>query len=530
MTAPGGEQAGRVRFANPVLPGDFSDPDVLRDGDDYWMISSTFEYSPGMVVLHSRDLVTWSFAGHCVEDLTELGPAYASDLMQRDGRGIFAGSLRKHDGIFYVYFTTLDEGMFVTTADHPTGPWSPPHRVWDERFWDDPCPLWDEDGAAWIVASRPGEPVDDGWMTYILPMSADGMSVDPAGIRILDPTWSSEGNKIYRIDGQYIVLHNESRSAGNRVAVVMRAASLDGPWEKRDLILGGGADRDREPCQGALVDTVDGRWFFVTHHGRLGYADGRPVSVVPVQWIDGWPIAGEPGSRSLGDMVWEAALPLPDAERGELSLSDDFTGERLGLQWEWRYQPAPGSWQLDPAGGLRLRADPLLREGDPRSSRCTLTQRQIGVRGVITAEFDVSGLTDGARLGLGHLGGQFSAIQIAQDDGERVLRIVVGEGDGRARVEHSLSIGFTPRVVLQTAIDDLGYASFQFALDERRFEPFGDVYRPSYRDYRGNRLAIQFYNERERTGTAVVRRFDYDREPRGDASTQTSGSDREPRA
>ena len=146
-------QLGDGTYANPVLAGDYSDPDVIRVGEDYWMITSTFQYSPGMAVLHSRDLISWRHVGACVPDVTALGPAYRWDRMERYNIGIYAGSLRHHDGRYWVHFTTLDEGIFVTTADHPTGPWSPLHRLTDQTGWDDPCPLWDEDGRAWLVAS-----------------------------------------------------------------------------------------------------------------------------------------------------------------------------------------------------------------------------------------------------------------------------------------------------------------------------------------------------------------------------------------
>ncbi|TCM50470.1 glycosyl hydrolase family 43 [Kribbella sp. VKM Ac-2568] len=120
------------------------------------MITSTFQYSPGMAILHSRDLVSWRHVGAAVPDIGVLGPEYRSDRMERYNVGIYAGSLRHHRGRYWLHFTTLDEGIFVTTAEHPAGPWSHLHRLSDETGWEDPCPLWDEDGRAWLVASSPG--------------------------------------------------------------------------------------------------------------------------------------------------------------------------------------------------------------------------------------------------------------------------------------------------------------------------------------------------------------------------------------
>jgi beta-xylosidase len=517
------------RFTNPVLPGDFSDPDVIRSGADYWMITSTFEYSPGMAVLHSRDLVTWRYAGHCVKDLTALGPDYSADRMGRDGRGIFAGAIREHEGRFLVYFTTLDEGMFMTRAPRPDGPWEPPLRIWDALYWDDPCPFWDDDGRAWMLASRPGEPVDAGWMTYLMPMSWDGRTVDDTAIEILDPTWSSEGNKLYKVDGTYYVLHNESQSHGNRLAVIMRSTSLSGPWEKRTLVRGVGTDRDREPNQGALVQTPVGDWWFITHHGRMGYREGRPVSVLPVRWEHGWPVAGTPteDGTSGGVMAWEASRPLPEADQVEMTLSDDFTSCALGAQWEWRYQPPPGSWSMD-AAGLRLEAVAPLREGDPCTARAALTQRMVGRAAQLTVRVDVTGSTVGTQFTFGHLGGHVSAIQVAYEPTGRCVQVIAGHAGEPIGVECSEPLDADVTLVeLRSEIDDDGYAAYAFrpvsAINAEsppaEFRPLGESYPLSMSRYRGNRVLLQCTaaasHGADPVGFVRISDFRYDRRPPG---------------
>jgi beta-xylosidase len=132
---------GDGTYANPVLPGDFSDLDAIRVGRDYYAISSTFQYSPGVVVLHSKDLVNWRIAGHVVDDLTRISPELNWDKMNRNGRGIWAGSIRYHAARFWVYFGTPDEGFFMSTAAHPAGPWTPMKALGPSAGWDDPCPF-----------------------------------------------------------------------------------------------------------------------------------------------------------------------------------------------------------------------------------------------------------------------------------------------------------------------------------------------------------------------------------------------------
>jgi beta-xylosidase len=152
-----GTQTARQQstYTNPVLPGDFSDLDAIRVGDDFYAISSTFQYSPGMVVLHSRDLVHWSYWGHVVKDLTALDPELNWDRMGRAGRGIWAGSIREHAGRFFVYFGTPDQGIFMASAANPAGPWTAPKLILAAAGWDDPCPFWDEDGKAYLVGPNP---------------------------------------------------------------------------------------------------------------------------------------------------------------------------------------------------------------------------------------------------------------------------------------------------------------------------------------------------------------------------------------
>jgi beta-xylosidase len=144
---------GNGTFRNPVLPADYSDIDAIRVGSDYYAISSTFQFSPGMVVLHSRDLVNWRILSHAVADLTQIGPEMNWDRMDRYGRGIWAGAIRQHAGKFWIYFGTPDEGYFVTTATNAAGPWEPLTCVMRAPGWDDCCPFWDDDGQGYLVGT-----------------------------------------------------------------------------------------------------------------------------------------------------------------------------------------------------------------------------------------------------------------------------------------------------------------------------------------------------------------------------------------
>lgn len=186
-------------FLNPVLPGDFSDLDAIRVGDDFYAISSTMQYSPGMVVLHSRNLIDWQIVGHVVSDLTALDPELGWDRMNRDGRGIWAGSIRYHAGRFWVYFGTPDGGIYMTSASRPEGSWSPVKRVIAAAGWDDPCPFWDDDGKGYLVATRFSADEDgQKYRIHLFSMTAGNDGVAEDSDRILHQSRGSEANKLYK--------------------------------------------------------------------------------------------------------------------------------------------------------------------------------------------------------------------------------------------------------------------------------------------------------------------------------------------
>jgi len=192
-------------YRNPVLPGDYSDIDCIRVGSDYYAISSTFQYSPGMVILRSKDLVNWSIVGHAVDDVSQIGPNLNWDRMNRYGRGIWAGAIRYRAGKFWIYFGTPEEGYFMTTAKDPAGPWEPLHQMTKEGGWDDCCPFWDDDGQGYFVATH----FKDGYKTWLYKLTADGRDLVPEPRVLINEGAGREANKLYKINGTYYHLYSE---------------------------------------------------------------------------------------------------------------------------------------------------------------------------------------------------------------------------------------------------------------------------------------------------------------------------------
>lgn len=190
---------GDGTYCNPVLPSDYSDIDCIRVGDDYYAISSTFQYSPGMVIIHSKDLVNWTIKGHVVSNLRQISEEMNWTRMNRYGRGIWAGAIRYYQGKFYVYFGTPDEGYFMSTATDPAGPWEPLHCVKAEKGWDDCCPFFDDDGQLYFVGTH----FADKYKTYLYRMTSDGKTLIEDSKILINEGYGREASKLYKINGTY---------------------------------------------------------------------------------------------------------------------------------------------------------------------------------------------------------------------------------------------------------------------------------------------------------------------------------------
>jgi len=485
-------------YRNPVLPSDYSDLDCIRVGADYYAISSTFQFSPGVVILHSRDLVNWTIAGHAVADLTQIGPELNWDRMNRYGKGVWAGAIRFHDGKFWIYFGTPDEGYFMTTARAIAGPWAPLHAVLREAGWDDCCPFWDDDGQGYFVGSN----FRDGYKIHLWKLTPDGRDLVQESDHVIHQSRGSEANKLYKFNGIYYHLFSENDKEG-RVVMMERATNILGPYDQEKQL--NHADRQaKEPNQGGLVQSENGNWYWFTHHGS-GDWSGRNASLLPVTWLDGWPIIGQVGADGIGSMVWAGKKPVAGTAVVTPPASDEFDETVLPPQWEWNYQPQADKWSLtERPGWLRLHAfrplepDNLLKAGN------TLTQRSFRtLTNEVVVKLDLAGLTDGQQAGLCHFAKSHSAVGVQQDGTTRTL---VNLNNGRA----------TPGPVITG--NDLwlksvwgldGLSRYSYSLDGRTFTGFGSPYQLSWGSYRGDRIGLYNFNAKAGAGWVDVDYFHY---------------------
>jgi beta-xylosidase len=523
---------GNGTYANPILPGDFSDLDAIRVGNDYYAISSTLQYSPGMAVLHSKDLVNWRMAGHVVPDLRQISPELNWDRMNRPGRGVWAGSIRFHKGRYWVYFATPDEGLFMSTAETPAGPWEPLKAAWRVNGWDDPCPFWDDDGQAYLVITNFAQ----GYKIHLFKMDASGQRLLPESDRIIHQSKGSEANKLYKINGLYYHYFSEVRPEG-RVAMMERAHSLAGPWESRQIIHVNPAV-DKEPNQGGLIQIPSGKWYFLTHQGT-GDWEGRAAVLLPVTWIDGWPIPGRVGKDGIGNMLWRAGKPLTGFPEWSPWASDDFSRTTLRPEWEWNYQPRAGAWSLtERPGYLRLHAFPPLRNGQflrtrARRPRCqaprrkgegvpfvsggaqprplrfpaagnVLSQRAARTaRNQVTVVFDGQGMADDEEAGLAHYAKTYCTLGVRLKNG---VRSIVLNRDGQTLQGPEIH---QPGLWLRSTWGFDGLSQFSYSFDGHQFHDFGPPYQLTWGAYRGDRVGLFTLNDSSASGYVDIGRFTY---------------------
>jgi beta-xylosidase len=489
---------GDGTYRNPVLPTDYSDIDCIRVGPDYYAISSTFQFSPGLVILHSRDLVNWEIAGHAVADLTQISPELNWDRMNRYSKGIWAGSIRYHDGKFWIYFGTPDEGYFMTTAKDIAGPWAPLHQLLNGPGWDDCCPFWDDDGQGYFIGSS----FHDGYKIHLWKLSPDGRDLVAGSDRVIHQSKGSEANKLYKINGLYYHLFSEVKSEG-RVVMMERSKNIFGPYEPARPL--NHADKAfKEPNQGGLVQTEQGDWYWFTHHGTGDWA-GRMDSLLPVTWTDGWPILGAVGADGVGRFVWSGKMPVAGTPVLTPQTSDEFNEASLPPQWEWNYQPRPGQWSLSESpGSLRLHAFPplqpdnLLKAGDTLTQRCFATADN-----VVVTKLDLRGLADGQVAGLCHFSKSYSFLGVARHGGQCALEFNV---NGKITAGPAVN----EKVIWLKSTWGLdGLSQYSYSVDGQSYTPFGKPYPLAWGYYRGDRIGLFTYNNKGDAGYVDFDFFHY---------------------
>ncbi|WP_110588570.1 glycoside hydrolase 43 family protein [Microbacterium suaedae] len=418
------------RYRNPIIDADLPDPDVIRVGDRYVMTASSFNRAPGLPVYVSDDLVNWERVG---DALPAVEPRTWFDV-PRHGGGVWAPSIRHRNGVYYIVYPDPDQGIFVVTASDPAGPWSEPRLLLGGLGLIDPCPLWDDDGRAYLVhgwaRSRAGRKnvlsvVEvDSVLSEVLAPSRD--VIDGA---LLEGWTTLEGPKFYRRDGWYWIFAPAGGVATGWQAV-FRSRDPFGPYEER-IVLAQGSTPVNGPHQGAWVTSRDGRDWFLHFQDRGPF--GRVVHLQPMAWSDdGWPRMGAAVAGGPDEPVLSYPTPHGTVQgRRTLARDDDFASGRPGPYWTWQANPDPDAL-VPGTGALQLRSS--ADAGNVRALPRVLGQPLPGMASRSRVGVALEG-PPGARAGLAILGRDYVWAGIRRTpDGDEAVVAVRGRDDLVERV------------------------------------------------------------------------------------------------
>jgi xylan 1,4-beta-xylosidase len=521
---------GNGTFTNPVFYDEFSDPDLIRVGDDYYLTGTTMHTMPGLPVLHSRDLVNWEFLCYAINRL-DLGPEFRlEDGKEIYGQGIWAPCFRYHNGTFYIFANVNKKKTQRFTATNPAGPWL--HTEMNVSL-HDLSVLFDNDGKVYVVWGYAE--------VHLAELNNDLTDIKPGTEQIIMPKGSGagEGSHFYKIDGKYFITMANWDPVCYQVCA--RATSPYGPYEiapisvQENFGIGTGwripysSEHKRFELvpppgnyvgcttlhQGGIVQTQTGEWWALSmmDHNSVG----RLTCLSPVTWTNGWPIMGLPGNLTRTPSTWaKPRTGFTSMRQAPYERSDDFSGPLLKPVWQWNHAPVVKNWALDARPGyLSLKSLPA---EDFWHARNSLTQRAIGPECTATTELDGTGLTNGDVAGLALLNFPYSWIGLARDGGAFELR----QFDQRTNEFQRTKTDAT-RIWLRVHCNfDTELAEFSYSTDGKHFAPLGAEFIMAYqlKTFQGVRFALFNYNVKgAEGGTAAFDRFNVD-EPRPSGLTK----------
>jgi beta-xylosidase len=415
--ASGAQEAVRAR--NPVIWADVPDPAIIRVDGTYYMGSTTMHLCPGLPIMKSRDLVNWEMASYAYRRLEDNDGTTLQNGANMYGKGSWAGSLRCHDGMYYATTFALNTGKSYVfkTPDIESGQWE---EISFEPLLYDGSLFFDDDGRVYQMCGagdiRLVELEAD--LSGVKPGGFDQVVIkDASGISGREMIVEAEGAHLHKIRGKYYLFLISWPKNDMRTQLVFRADKIEGPYEGRIFL------HDQAVAEGCLIDTPDGDWYAMLFQDNG--AVGRTPFLVPVDWVDGWPVAANGGKvpQTLGIPVANTAIPACVA-------SDEFNqgSNQLGLQWQWNHNPDDRCWSLTKRPGfLRLATGRV--ENDFEQVRNMLTQRTFGPVCSGMAALDAGGMKDGDVAGLAALQKRYGFVGVKMEGGARSIVMVSAESE-----------------------------------------------------------------------------------------------------
>ena len=513
---------GNGTFTNPLFYDEFSDPDVLRVGDDYYLAGTTMHAVPGLVILHSRDLVNWENVSYCFDRFDFGDDAFSlRDHKEIYGQGIWAPCIRYANGQFYVFSNVNGKGLQCYTSKDIRGPWE--HHNMKGNIYDLGV-LFDDDGKVYAIHGYGTVKCTE------LKPDMSGPIEETERVIIPEGNGVGEGHHMYKINGMYYLISTDYRPNGRTLC--SRSKSIWGPYETRvitaDETYGyhaasltqvprgtkyrigedgtqfglGQVDKDATACtnahQGGIVSTPDGQWWALFMQDF--HSIGRTVCLMPMTWKDGWPMVGLENNLGRAPRTWfkpsTGAATAGEQPHGPYQRSDNFDGKTLGRIWQWNHNPDDKLWSLS-KGRLRLQAQPAEQLMWARNS---LTQRVIGPKSVVTVELSARGMKDGDVAGLGNINVPCSWIGLVKRGNAVTLSSYEQLTNDTVSVSVSLPDG---KIWLRMNGDfDHDQAQYAYSTDGQNFQTLGRMMPLSYQliTFQGSRHALFAFNTRGQRG------------------------------
>lgn len=493
-----------TEYRNPVIHADYSDPDVVRVGDDFYMTASSFNHVPGLPLLHSRDLVHWKLLGHALERLV---PEEHFSKVQHGG-GVWAPSIRFHKGEFYIYYPDPDFGIYLIKAKSINGPWTKPQLVMEGEGLIDPCPLWDDDGKAWIVYAFAGSRAGIKSVLAVRQLSPDGTKTLDEG-RIIydgheqDPT--VEGPKIYKRNGWYYIFA-PAGGVATGWQIVLRSKSIYGPYERKQVLLQG-TTQINGPHQGAWVTTPQGNDWFLHFQDLEAY--GRIVHLQPMVWKNDWPVMGEDkDADGTGEPVLTYKPPIAIKNKTEITPPEsdafDFSqSNELGKQWQWQANPK-SSWAFPMNGQLRLYAQTWPDSiSNLWMAPHLLMQKFPALQFQATTEIKFSPRSDGDLAGMIVFGADYGYIGMRKKGEKFELIHAICNKAEKGSPEKLVVVATvnTSKIWLRLSVNDKAIVQFYYSADGNAFQPVGESFEAKPGKWVGAKMGL-FCNQQKKTNDA----------------------------
>lgn len=493
---------GDGTYINPILHADYSDPDVVCVGDDYYMTASSFNCVPGLPVLHSKDLINWELIGYALD---ELIPADVYNKPQH-GNGVWAPCIRYHDQEFYIYFPDPDHGIYLTKATNPEGPWSEPVLVKGGKGLIDPSPLWDDDGKVYLAFAFAGSRASLKSVLIVAEMNREGTRVTGRETMVFDGHESHptvEGPKFYKRNGYYYIFA-PAGGVTHGWQLVLRAQNIYGPYEEK-VVLAQGESEINGPHQGAWIQADNKDWFI---HFQDKEAYGRIVHLQPMTWKNDWPVIGkDTDGDGTGEPVlawtkpktvntWPVVTPPED---------DEFNGNTLGIQWQWHANPS-FKWGF-PSGNMGFYRLNCMPRPEGSSNLWTvpnlLLQKFPAEEFTTTAKVHFDGRTPNEQTGFVVMGEEYQYISLRYTGNKYWVNVQVCEdAPGNEKEKELFSEEFTGKdIFFRVEVLKGALCRFSYSSDGVDFKQAGTLFRAQPGKWIGAKIGF-FALREEKTNDA----------------------------